>query len=158
MSKRNDKAHASSGCDHPYESWGGIRPHLRHGRGMRRSRETHGEKRISMRESIDSTRSSRKRASIYNSLSSKESGRSVRRPADLALPASTNWKNAHIRHLPPCVRQTFPMAKDHPLRLKYDPEMLPESTTPRDDMDKVDDVLIQMQSEKAVMWKSTIPS
>ena len=83
----------------------------------------------------------RKRASSYNSRSSKESGQDVRRPTDLFQAASANYENAHIRDLPSCFKQASQMAADPLLALKYDPTLRPWSTKQRDDVDKVAAVL-----------------
>lgn len=128
-------------------SWGDIRSNMPREQLQRPGREE--ARRVSKRDSIDSGRSSRKRKSSFNSASSHESDHSARRQTDLSHPIASRYRNAHSRDLPSCLRQTHPRATDPPLSLKFDPTMMPEATKQRGDMDKVADVILPLQGEKA---------
>ena len=133
---RKELGRGSSEGEQSDGPWGAIGPHLSRGKNARHSKGKPERKDTQKRDSPDTTRSSRKRASSYNSLSSRESGQSVRRQTDISQTSSTRYKTTHSRDIPSCLRQTKPRATDPPLSSKYDPSMLPDSKR-RGDMDEV---------------------
>ena len=118
-----------------------IRPRLDRDRGNRNSMAELYVRSIRNRASLDSPRSSKKRSSIYNSTSSRDSGQSAHRQTDLFHPVSAKYRNTHIRGLQSCLRETPPSAEDPPLALWNGPALLPGSNQ-SDDMGKVGDVLL----------------
>ena len=144
---RQEKTQVHSESEQSDSSWGEIRRNLPRERVPRPDREEN--RKVTKRDSLESTRSSRKRTASYNSAASRESGQSIRRFADLFQPVNARYKNSHIRVLPPCLRQTFPRATDPPLSLRYYPTILPDATKQRNDMDKVTDVILSLQGQKS---------
>ena len=147
--KRKDKVQASESY-RSEASWEEIRSRLDRDTRRRATKNDQERRRTSKRDSLDSAQSPRKRAASHNKLSPHESGTSIRRPTDLFQPAKTRCKNEHSRDIPSFLLQTSPRGTDPPISLKFGPTLLPEATKQRDDMDKVDDVLLTLQGGKPV--------